>query len=61
MTGASMTAVTRLKKDYQRLIKDPVPYAIARPLSSNILEWHYMVRGATDTPYEGEPPQIPIF
>jgi ubiquitin-conjugating enzyme E2 J2 len=53
MTGPSMTAVTRLKKDYQRLVKDPVPYAIARPLSSNILEWHYVVRGAKDTPYEG--------
>lgn len=53
MTGPSMSAVTRLKKDYQRLIKDPVPYAIARPLPSNILEWHYVVRGAVDTPYEG--------
>jgi ubiquitin-conjugating enzyme E2 J2 len=53
MTGPSQTAVTRLKKDYQRLIKDPVPYAIARPLPSNILEWHYVVRGAPDTPFNG--------
>jgi ubiquitin-protein ligase len=37
--GATITAVTRLKKDYQKLIRDPVPYAIAAPLSSNILEW----------------------
>ena len=53
MTGASVSATTRLKKDYHKLIKDPVPYAIARPLNSNILEWHYVVQGAKDTPYEG--------
>jgi ubiquitin-conjugating enzyme E2 J2 len=53
MGGASITAVTRLKKDYQKLIKDPVPYAVAAPLASNILEWHYVVYGAPDTPYEG--------
>ncbi|KAL3069768.1 hypothetical protein niasHS_016002 [Heterodera schachtii] len=53
MGGATVTAVTRLKKDYQKLIRDPVPYAIAAPLPSNILEWHYVVSGAPDTPYEG--------
>uniref|UniRef100_A0AC34QQN5 UBC core domain-containing protein n=1 Tax=Panagrolaimus sp. JU765 TaxID=591449 RepID=A0AC34QQN5_9BILA len=53
MSAASVSAVTRLKKDYQRLLKDPVPYAIAKPLNSNILEWHYVVQGAKDTPYEG--------
>ncbi|KAI1726814.1 galactosyltransferase domain-containing protein [Ditylenchus destructor] len=53
MGGATVTAVTRLKKDYQKLMKDPVPYAIACPLSSNILEWHYVVFGAPETPYEG--------
>uniref|UniRef100_A0A914HFA5 Ubiquitin-conjugating enzyme E2 J2 n=2 Tax=Globodera TaxID=31242 RepID=A0A914HFA5_GLORO len=53
MGGATITAVTRLKKDYQKLIRDPVPYAIAAPLPSNILEWHYVVTGAPETPYEG--------
>jgi len=53
MGGATITAITRLKKDYIKLIKDPIPYAIAVPLSSNILEWHYVVTGAPDTPYEG--------
>jgi len=53
MGGPSLTAVTRLKKDYQKLVKDPVPYAIAAPLQSNILEWHYVVFGAPETPYEG--------
>uniref|UniRef100_A0A915P0I1 UBC core domain-containing protein n=1 Tax=Meloidogyne floridensis TaxID=298350 RepID=A0A915P0I1_9BILA len=51
--SATITAVTRLKKDYQKLVRDPVPYAIAAPLPSNILEWHYVVIGAPDTPYEG--------
>lgn len=53
MGGATVTAITRLKKDYVKLVKDPVPYAIAVPLDSNILEWHYVVYGAPDTPYEG--------
>lgn len=54
MGGATISAVTRLKKDYQKLIKDPVPYAIAVPMSENILEWHYVVIGAPDTPYDGK-------
>ncbi|MFH4975881.1 hypothetical protein AB6A40_002590 [Gnathostoma spinigerum] len=53
MVGASVTAVSRLKKDYQKLMKDPVPYVLAAPLHSNILEWHYVIRGAPSTPYEG--------
>jgi len=53
MGGATTTAVTRLKKDFSKLLKDPIPYAVALPLPSNILEWHYVVTGAPDTPYEG--------
>ncbi|TMS33875.1 hypothetical protein L596_001564 [Steinernema carpocapsae] len=49
----AVTATQRLKKDYQRLLKDPVPYVRAAPLPSNILEWHYVVEGSPDTPYEG--------
>nr|CAD7408730.1 unnamed protein product [Timema poppensis] len=33
----SVTA--RLKQDYLRLKKDPVPYVVAEPVPSNILEW----------------------
>jgi len=47
------TATHRLKQDYLRIIKDPVPYVVAHPLPSNILEWHYVVRGPESTPYEG--------
>ena len=48
----SVTAATRLRKDYVRMIKDPVPYVLAAPLPSNILEWRYCIRGPPDTPYE---------
>jgi len=47
------TATARLKQDYMRLQKDPVPYVTAAPLPSNILEWHYVVTGPEKTPYEG--------
>ena len=50
---ASATATARLKKDYQRLLKEPVPFMKAAPLSENILEWHYIIFGAPNTPYEG--------
>ncbi|CAD5216776.1 unnamed protein product [Bursaphelenchus xylophilus] len=53
MSRPSMGAVQRLKKDYQKLLKDPCPYALAAPLQSNILEWHYVIFGAPETPYEG--------
>lgn len=33
------TATARLKQDYLRLKKDPVPYVLAEPVPSNILEW----------------------
>ena len=48
---APRTATQRLKQDYLRLKKDPVPYIVAEPLSANILEWHYVVRGPEGTPY----------
>uniref|UniRef100_UPI00358E506C ubiquitin-conjugating enzyme E2 J2 isoform X2 n=1 Tax=Myxine glutinosa TaxID=7769 RepID=UPI00358E506C len=50
---APTTATKRLKQDYLRIRKDPVPYVRAEPLASNILEWHYVVRGPEKTPYEG--------
>lgn len=36
-----------------RMNRDPVPYITAEPLPSNILEWHYVVCGPENTPYEG--------
>lgn len=46
------TSTQRLKQDYKRLIQDPVPYITAHPLPANILEWHYVVLGPPESPYE---------
>ena len=45
MEKVSTTATARLKRDYMRLLKDPVPYIKAAPMSLNILVWHYVVFG----------------
>lgn len=49
----NMTALVRLRRDYIRLKNDPVPFISAEPLPSNILEWHYVVRGPDGSPYDG--------
>jgi len=62
------TALSRLRQDYLRLKKDPVPYIVAEPMPNNILEWHYLVRGPENSPYEGGiyhgklkfPPEFPF-
>ncbi|CAF1203234.1 unnamed protein product [Adineta steineri] len=53
MSMKSNSAFQRLQAEYRRLAKDPVPYLTAQPLSSNLLEWRYVVRGPSETPYEG--------
>ncbi|VDO49751.1 unnamed protein product [Schistosoma margrebowiei] len=47
------TALQRLKQDYLRLSKDPVPYITAEPLPTNLFEWHYVIKGPADSPYKG--------
>ena len=47
------TAISRMKQDYMRLKRDPLPYITAEPLPNNILEWHYVVKGPEDSPYYG--------
>ena len=37
-----LTAHARLRKDYLRLIKDPVPYIVACPVPENLLEWYVL-------------------
>ncbi|XP_053989113.1 ubiquitin-conjugating enzyme E2 J2-like [Hylaeus anthracinus] len=53
MNRKATSATAILKQDYLRLKKDPVPYVLAEPVPSNILEWHYVVKGPEETPYEG--------
>ena len=38
---------------YPLLYQDPVPYIVAEPLPSNILEWRYVVTGPEDSLYRG--------
>lgn len=38
-TRKTNSATARLKQDYLRLKKDPVPYVVAEPVPANILEW----------------------
>ncbi|CAF3064602.1 unnamed protein product [Rotaria sp. Silwood2] len=53
MSMKSNSAFQRLQSEYRRLMKDPIPYLTAQPLSSNLLEWRFVVRGPNDTPYHG--------
>lgn len=50
---ASKSALKRLIKEALALEKNPPPFIIARPLESNILEFHYIIQGPPKTPYEG--------
>ncbi|XP_067124120.1 ubiquitin-conjugating enzyme E2 J2 [Centruroides vittatus] len=53
MSRKGNMATRRLRQDYLRIMRDPVPYVTAHPLPSNILDWHFVVRGPEGTPYEG--------
>ncbi|CAG8434894.1 8770_t:CDS:2 [Funneliformis mosseae] len=48
---ATKAAFKRLSKEYNNLQRNPPPYLMAKPLESNILEWHYVIRGPPETPY----------
>ncbi|KAI8099112.1 ubiquitin-conjugating enzyme/RWD-like protein [Halteromyces radiatus] len=50
---ATKAAFRRLTKEYMELQKNPPPYIVARPVENNILEWHYVIQGPPDTPYQG--------
>ena len=40
-TNVPVTAMMRLKNDYMRLQKEPIPLIFAEPDPSNMLVWHY--------------------
>jgi ubiquitin-conjugating enzyme E2 J2 len=50
---ATHAATKRLTKEYASITKSPPPYIIAHPSDANILEWHYILTGPPETPYEG--------
>ncbi|KAJ2234276.1 Ubiquitin-conjugating enzyme E2 6 [Coemansia sp. RSA 485] len=50
---ASRAAYKRLSKEYLAIQANPPPFITAKPLESNILEWHYVLRGPPETAYTG--------
>ncbi|KAJ3176138.1 Ubiquitin-conjugating enzyme E2 6 [Geranomyces variabilis] len=50
---ATKGAHKRLTKEYITIAKSPPDYIVAKPLESNILEWHYVIRGPPDSVYAG--------
>jgi ubiquitin-conjugating enzyme E2 J2 len=64
---ATKAAHKRLTREYQAIQANPPPYIVAHPTEANILEWHYLLTGAPDTPYAGgqywgissQPPPLP--
>lgn len=50
---ATKAANKRLTREYQIISKNPPPYIVAHPSEANILEWHYILTGPPETPYEG--------
>jgi len=43
----------RLRVELKRLMDDPVEMVVAAPLESNILDWRFVIKGASDGPYAG--------
>uniref|UniRef100_A0A7S1TRE0 E2 ubiquitin-conjugating enzyme n=1 Tax=Phaeomonas parva TaxID=124430 RepID=A0A7S1TRE0_9STRA len=65
---ASKMATSRLRQEYMRIHKSPVDHIRAEPLESNILEWHYVIEGTSDSAFAGGyyhgilrfPPEYPL-
>jgi ubiquitin-protein ligase len=43
----------RLRKELRDLKKNPVQNITASPRENNILEWHYVIEGPKNSPFEG--------
>ncbi|KZF22901.1 ubiquitin-conjugating enzyme E2 6 [Xylona heveae TC161] len=50
---ATRAANKRLAREYKAIQENPPPYIVAHPSDDNILEWHYILTGPPNTPYEG--------
>ncbi|KAG2736039.1 hypothetical protein G9P44_000129 [Scheffersomyces stipitis] len=49
---ASRQSQRRLTKEYKAIQANPPPYIEAKPNDENILEWHYVITGPPNTPFE---------
>ena len=50
---ATRAAHKRLTREYATISANPPPLISAHPSETNILEWHYILTGPPETPYEG--------
>ncbi|KAF7371158.1 UBC-like protein [Mycena sanguinolenta] len=50
---ASKVAHKRLTKEYAAMQKEPPPFCWAVPDEKDILTWHFLIRGPSDSPYAG--------
>jgi ubiquitin-conjugating enzyme E2 J2 len=50
---AKKQCIARLRKECERLVKEPVPHIACAPLEDNILEWHFAISAPPATPFEG--------
>lgn len=48
---SSKAAIDRLKKEHKRIQKDPIPNIEAVPDETDLLTWHYVIRGPADSVY----------
>ena len=48
---ANKGCVNRLRKEFRCF--EPPPFVRAAPLENNLQEWHYVLQGPPDSPYEG--------
>ncbi|CAF1546357.1 unnamed protein product, partial [Adineta steineri] len=50
---ATAAALQRLRKEYKRILIEPVEHIDCAPCEDNILEWHYVIKGPNNSPYNG--------
>ncbi|RXK39012.1 ubiquitin-conjugating enzyme E2 J2 [Tremella mesenterica] len=50
---ATKVAQKRLQKEYLNMQRSPPPFIWACPEEKNILDWHFIIRGPPDSPYDG--------
>lgn len=53
MSSPSRIAIKRLSKELKDIQQNLPPNILATANPSNILEWHYVILGEKDTPFEG--------
>ena len=49
----SSPAIKRIMQECKDLRKNPSDCIVAAPLDNNLFEWHFTIRGADKTEFEG--------